>query len=261
MNKDLLFISIICLVFISFALPNLYSVGFSPDEAGPGLWGVYLLKGKDIDYCSKVDIHLFGKKFPVNYTQAYCFALPSYLLIPFFLVFGINTLALKLLPITLSLLTLPLLYYVSKQLFNRRVALITTLLLALSPVFIHYSRIGLHTTEPMLNFFFISSIFFFIQYHHKKKNFYLYLASYLLGAGLSIKLSFASRLLGVFLVLAVFFFKGSLNYIKTKLKARQIVAAILFFCFGAFLFIYFNIATKGETFGLMKHVRVDGSNL
>jgi hypothetical protein len=256
-NKDLFFVVFICLLFISFVMPNLYYLGCNNDESARGLCGIYFLQNKNAGIGSTVVIRLFGKIFPIDYNESHTFALPCYLLIPSFMIFGINVFALKLPSIIFSLLTLPVLYYVCKTLFNRRVAIITTLLLSLNPVFIHYTRTGMYTLEPILNFFFIAGIFFFIQYYYKKRNLYLYLASYLLGAGLSVKLSFASRLLGLFFAIAVFFPKKALNFINTKIRARQKFAVIIFFCLGAFLFIYFNIVARGETFKWVKYLYTD----
>lgn len=255
-NKDFFFLLMICLVFLSFTITNIRYTELVVDEANPTLWGVYFLKNKDIRNFFPADIHLFGRWFPVRLATPYLFALPSYLLLPFLIVFGINVFAVKMLGIVLSVLALPMLYYICRKLFNRKVGLITILLLALSPNFIDSSRMGLRITEPIINFFFISSVFFFIKYYNEKRSFYLYLASYLLGAGLSIKLTVASRLLGLFFAIAVFFSKEALNFIKA-LKIKQKLSLVLFFCLGAFLFIYFNIITKGETFKLARYLYTD----
>ena len=74
-NQDLFFVVVICLLFISFTLPNLHYLGANTDESIRGLWGVYFLQGKNVDLGSTVVIRLFGKAFPIDSLISYCFAL------------------------------------------------------------------------------------------------------------------------------------------------------------------------------------------
>ena len=256
-NKDMIFLLAICLIFLLFVMPNMRIAGFSTDEISTGLWGLYFLDGKNVEDGSSVHINILGKRFPTDFIVPYAFALPCYMLIPLFILFGINVLSLKMLSVLLSVLSLPVVYYLCNKLFNRRVAIITTLLLAISPFFIHYTRIGLHVHETILNFLFLLSILFAVLYYIKKRGFYLYLSGYLLGAGLSIKVTFFSRLLGLFFMAVLLFNKNIFSFAKTNLNIRRILGIIFSFSFGAFLFIYFNVSTRGLTF---RYINGDDKN-
>lgn len=253
-NIDLLFLLSICALFFYFAATNMYCTGMQPDEVRNGFWGIDFLEGKDIGTFSSVNIRLFGRMFPVNFMEPYCFALPGYMLLPVFVIFGINLFSLKLLPILFSLLSIILLYYICKRVFDRKVAIITTLLLATSHNFIYYTRAGFNYIDSILIFFLLAGFFFFFKYRDKKRAGFLYLASYLFGAGFSIKLSFAARLGGLLLSALIFCRRQLINDLVKSLKARQKLVVAACFCLGAFLFIYYNIVTHGGTFKLIKYI-------
>ncbi|MFH1901837.1 MAG: glycosyltransferase family 39 protein [Candidatus Omnitrophota bacterium] len=252
-RADLWIIFSIILVYLILAIPNLYYTDLHCDEADPGIFGINFLMGKEIADASSVSIRFCGKRFPVDQTQSYAFALPSYLLIPFFILFGINVVALKFLGITLAIVSLAALYYICIVLFNRRIAVLTVFLLSISSVFVFSTRVELRIGENMLNSFFWVSVAFFILYFRKKASIvYFCLGCLLFGMGFSIKLSFLARALGLFFAAILIFPKG-IGFCKLKFKIRHIFIAIICFCLGAFLFIYYNVMTKGETFRLVRY--------
>lgn len=243
-------------MFFTLTIANVEDVGLSCDESAIGLFGVYLLKNRDTHLISQVEINFLNTKFPVNNLQPYNFALADYMLIPFLFTFGMNILAFKMLPIFITWLTILMLYYVLKNLFNRRIAIITSILLVVSPVFIHFTRRGLYVTEPLLNFFFIASIFFYLLYTKRKNNFYLCLSALSFGFGFSVYISFFSRLIGL-LVAGLIIFPKKLFNLKTVFRIGQLILIIVFFATGSFLFIYYNIVTRGETFRLARNIITD----
>lgn len=73
-----------------------------------------------------------------NLSPVYIYTLSGY-----FLFFGANLVALKLLPITCGLLSILLTYFIGKTLFNKRLGLIGAFFLTVSPIAINLSRCGL----------------------------------------------------------------------------------------------------------------------
>ena len=92
-----------------------------------------------------------GRVFPLMVTD-YIGALNIYLLLPFFALLGSKVFALRLMPIVFATLTFLLTYLLAQQLFNRRVAVITCLLLAVNPSLIFWSRQGVFVTSITATF-------------------------------------------------------------------------------------------------------------
>ncbi len=99
----------------------------------------------------------FGKTLPVvlRSFDDYKPALYTYLIIPTYKIFGLNEFAVRLPSAILGILTLICVYFLTKKLFKREdVALLTTLLLAISPWHIQFSRIAFESNVGLsLNVF------------------------------------------------------------------------------------------------------------
>jgi len=181
--NEYVLLAVISAVFLVFSFMNLKHVGVGLDETLYGHWGAYVLENRDFVFSRSFNLHPAKLFFGGMYFPA---CLPNYMLLPFFLLFGVNIFALKFMPIFLAWLTLLMLYFVLKAVFNKEVALTTNVLLCISPLFIHYARTGLEVMEPMLNFFFIGSIFFMLIFIKKSKNIYLCVSAFLFGCGFSV---------------------------------------------------------------------------
>lgn len=256
-RKDWLAVFLFAALFLAWALPRLRYEPASADELKSGFVAIYLLKGITIWDFARVHIPFLGKNLPVDFFYPYCFTLPFFLVIPFCLVFGITILALKLFSIAFSVASIPLVYYLCAALFGRRVALITTGLWVLSPSFIHYSRMGLHVSETFINFFFFAAMAAFLRYGRCRRSVYLYLGSFLLGLGFSIKLSAAGRLAGLALAAAFIFPRQSWQMLSSRLLRKHLAGLLAVFLLGASLFVYYNFRTKGASFKLLRYMYTD----
>lgn len=96
----------------------------------------------------------------------------TYLLIPGLVASRFHPLSGAVLSNLGNLLTLPLIYYLGCLKFGRRTGLITSLLFATSPLVIHYSRLGYHTS-----FIPLFTAIFLLQLHHRRS----FLAGLFLG--------------------------------------------------------------------------------
>ena len=82
-------------------------------------------------------------------------ALYGYLLIPFIALLGLKSIVVKIPMLITGILTLPLLYWVTRKTFDKRIALISMFFLAISPWHIMLSRFGLESN--LLPFVFLSA--------------------------------------------------------------------------------------------------------
>lgn len=88
-----------------------------------------------------------GETFPIHFISfgSGQNALYGYLLIPFIALLGLKAITVKLPMLICGILTMPLLYWVTRKTFDKRIALISTFFLAISPWHIMLSRIGLES--------------------------------------------------------------------------------------------------------------------
>jgi 4-amino-4-deoxy-L-arabinose transferase-like glycosyltransferase len=98
--------------------------------------------------------------------------------VPFFLLLGPNLLALKLVPLLFSLVTLTLLHLFLKRFFNERTALFGSLLFALSPpVFTRLTLVAIGS-HPESMIFSIAILFCFYSFLYEPKNNLFFLISW-----------------------------------------------------------------------------------
>jgi 4-amino-4-deoxy-L-arabinose transferase-like glycosyltransferase len=261
-------------VFLALCLYQIELPGLHYDEAREaGVPAMQLLKrrnsvvGQPVETFRGSGIRIKGRVFPLMVTD-YIGALNIYLLLPFFALLGSNVLALRLMPIVFAVLTLLLTYLLAQQLFNRRTALITCLLLAVNPSFIFWSRQGVFVTSITATIA-IASLLCWLRWYRERRARYLYWGAYLFGLGLYAKLLF----LWVIVALGVTFFvlKASslregfrLWAISGRLGYKQLVIALLCFLLGIFPLIIYNVQTKGTFLtltGNLTSTYYDASNL
>lgn len=107
------------------------------------------------------------------------------LMVPFFKILGQNLISLKLVALLFSLFSLISLYLFCNKFFNKKVAVVTSLLFIFSPpLFTKYSLItmGFHT-ESILFSIILIFVFFEINFNNKKNNFYFILLGFIGGFG------------------------------------------------------------------------------
>lgn len=132
-----------------------------------------------------------------------------YMLYPFFLLFHLQPIAGGVAAVTVSIATIILLYITVRKYFSQKIAILSTLLFAVSPELIIYGNTPLY--QNFLPLFIVLSIYLFLI---KKKNF---IVNILLGlsAGLGMELHF----LNVSLALSIFLF--FIFFEKEKIKAAK----------------------------------------
>ena len=176
-NKLLISLSVFFIFLLGFLLRIYRSdsnpAGFFCDEAALGYNAYSLLKTGADEY---------GQPYPFFFRSFgdYRNPLPIYLMIPSVALLGLNELAVRSTVAIVGSLTILFAFLLVKNLFNLRIALFSSLLLAISPWHIHFSRFG--SEYIFFPFFFTLGFYFFIL-GLKKKN-YLPLGFLVFGASL-----------------------------------------------------------------------------
>lgn len=169
LNKKLLLIVLVAallrICFLS-TIPN----GLHQDEATIGYDAYSMLKTGRNQYGELLP--LFSKAFG-DYNES----LSRFITVPFIGILGLNELATRLPVAIIGILTVCVLYFLVKELFNTRIALLSALFLAISPWHIQFSRIAY--TAILVPFFFCLGLLFFLK--SLKKPLYLVLSSIAFG--------------------------------------------------------------------------------
>lgn len=240
------FLLIIFSVFFLFILiSNIHSPGVWNDEA----W--VIKEAKDI---------IYNRHFPVIEYE-HPVTIRSYLSVPFLILFGVSISSLRLLPIFSSLVTVWLIYYLCRSWFGSRVGFITAMLTITNLAFVQYTKIGAFYAESLVVFFFWLSIFCLWKYILRRKNFYLFLAFFIFGLALSMKITFLAYIVGMAVVYLIW--REKINLV-VRLRFRHWMIAFFSFCLGNYLLIRFNIKKPFVTFKLLinslTHPTSDGCN-
>lgn len=196
--------------------------GFYVDEASTG-YDAYaiLLTGKD----------QYGEFLPVfaRTFGAYNEALYRYITILPVWLFGLNEFAVRLPAAIFGILTVPVVFFLAKELFDKKVALLAAFLLAISPWHIQFSRIAFRAI--LLPFFFCWGLYFFFR--GLKKPRYLLFSSLAFSVGLYTYAS-ARVFIPLFLLPLVWLYRHELR----RVKRYFFLAATIFLLIFLFLSTY-----------------------
>ena len=213
-------ISLIFIVFLA-AFLRLHRLGqlpnsYTPDELAQGYTAYSILKTGQDEWGSGnwLNLRSFGDYKP---------PLQTLLMIPSIKIFGLTPLAVRLPNAIFSIISVLLFYYFVKAIFsNQIIALLSTLLLAISPWHLPMSRIALEAN--LLVFLLIAASTLILSFAKNQKNYKLILASILLGLTLFCYHS-AKLFIPLYLILIV---------LKLKLRKKQLISFVTIFAFFLF---------------------------
>jgi len=260
-------IGIIGLALAVLAILTLYQLdlpGLNYDEAIVGLPTMQFLLGQPVETFRGTGIPLGARLFPVM-TWDYVGALDSYLLLPFFAILGPSVLALRLMPILVAAIGLVLTYLLARLVYNRRVAAISILLLAVHPSFVFWSREGVLVTlvTTTLALATLLSVIGWWRACHsvsrqrRQRDGFLLLAAFLTGLGLSAKILFLWFLVGSAVAVAFLHADRILAFVRQRwrpavpLSLPQFAAIIVAFLAGGWMLVVYNLQTAGGTFQIL----------
>lgn len=246
------------LAFYQINLPGLYN-----DEAMDVVPAMQMLQGQPMDLSRGAGITIGDRTYPVM-TSDYQGVVSTYLVLPFFAILGVGTLAIRVMSISFGVAAIILTYFVGRALFNRTTGALAALLLAAMPAFVFWSRIGLYVVNEVVPIG-LGSLLCLIAWRRKGSWGCLAGAMFLLGLGLSTKLLFLwfiTSLVGTAVILewkrigdAV---RGVLRRPGSSASAdgagahrpgvRLMTLGLLSagaFATGAFPFLLYNVQTRG----------------
>ncbi|MFH1331682.1 MAG: glycosyltransferase family 39 protein [archaeon] len=191
----------------------------------------------EAEYLSIAKHWAFGVPFDVSYIRPPFF--PA--LMALFYVLGANEFVIRLFMLVVALAATYFTYLVAKQLFDKRIALVSSFMLAASHLTIFYTARIL--IDVLVTLLWLLVIFFFWKgYVRKESKYYLWLMGVAVGLGASLKMPFI--LIVAPLVLYVFLNEGF-----SMFKNKRLWLAVLFFFIGILpYFLYFNLSYGGLPF-------------
>lgn len=222
--KKILIILIITLgAFLRLFWLDKYPPGVTGDEIQQGYSAYSILKtGKD-EWGDFLPIHPrgFGDYKPPFYT---------YLTIPFVGIFGLNVWGVRLPSAVAGIFTIMVVYFLAKQLFNsEKIGLVSSLLIAISPWSIQFSRVGFESNIGVL--FFSMFVLFFLSSF--KKNKFLILSAVFGGLGLFTYHSFK--------ILTILFVLGLITIYRKELfkfDKKWLLIAVGIFSVSILIIVY-----------------------
>ena len=248
------------LCFYHYRLPGLYY-----DEAFDVVPSMQILRGQPVQLARGVGIHLFGHAFPVM-TGDYWGSVSTYAVLALFWLLGVGVLPVRLWPILAGMLAVLLTYFVGKRLYGRWVGAGASLLLAVFPSFIFWSRVGIYVISHIVAIT-LGIVLLFLRWRDSRQRRWLFLATLLTGIGLWTKLLFVWFLIAVpaayvLLLLADWvtedrisanslrsFVGRTWQRVRTDVPLGDVadfVAAACGFLIGAFPVIYYNLVSRGS---------------
>lgn len=207
------------LILLLATLVRSYKIASFPpinsDEAAIGYNAYSLLKTGLDEHGASWPLHFksFGDFKPGGY---------FYLVLPFVKLIGLNTLAVRLPNLILSILSIFFIYKLLKLLSNRSLAMFSAFLLAISPWHIHFSRGGWESCTALS--FTIIAIFLFYSYILNHKS-YIYLFSSVVFFVLSLYTYHSSRLITPLII--AFLFINNFKTLTSKLHLKTTIYALV----------------------------------
>ena len=158
-------------------LPGLYN-----DEAYDVVPAMQLVLGQPVELNRGVGLHLFGHDLPVMISD-YQGVTSAYGVLPLFTLLGVGVLAVRAFTIGLGALALLLTYRLGRALFGRPAGLLAALLLAVSPSFVFWSRIGVYVVIQVVPLS-LGAMLAYLRWRRGGRAGWLALAGLLVGLGL-----------------------------------------------------------------------------
>lgn len=220
MNKKLI------LIFLLSFFLRIYSSGYTPllwDEAALGYNAFSILKTAKDEYGNFLPLIFksFGDYKPGLYI---------YLTVPFVYLFGLNHLSVRLPSIILGSLSTYILYLLITTIRPKKtnLALVSALMLAITPFHIQFSRQAWETN--ILTFQLLLGSYFFFKFFQNYKNKYIFLSAIIFG--LSLYTYQSAKLISCIFVLFLFI-------INIKLVVKNYKTIFIFFIFPLLIFSIF----------------------
>lgn len=175
--------------------------------------------------------------------MTYIGAIKAYIYKPIFMLLQPTALTVRLPVIIIGLIALVFTYLLVKDLFGNRVAFIAALLLATDPSYIFHVRADWGPVALML-LFKVGSLYFLARFAQTSRSGFLAIGALFLGLGLYDKANFLWYLFA--LPLPALMMWG--EECRRRFTLHNVTIAVVFFLFGSWPLLLYNIMKKGATF-------------
>lgn len=226
-----------------------------------------LILGQPVELNRGVGLRLLGYDLPVMISD-YQGVTSAYSVIPFFKLLGIGVVAVRTLTIAFGALAIALTYLLGRRLGGVGTGLMAALLLATSPSFIFWSRVGVYVVIQVVPLA-LGAVLAFLRWRSSGWRGWLVLAGLFAGLGLATKLLFLWFIVGVAAAAAAVWLvewrwpakHGDQPAPRASIRAHlardvsftalDVTSALFGFLAGAAPFLYYN-AVSGGTFLVLR---------
>jgi hypothetical protein len=252
MSADRIGLMVALALFLGLATYQITLPGLHYDEAFEVVPTMQLLLGEPTTTFRESGVRLGTWLLPLM-TQDYIGALNTYLALPFFVALGISVTSLRLMVISLGILTLCLAYRFARELSGGPVAGgATALLLAVNPTFVFWNRQGVFVTSVTAAVG-VAAAVAWLRWWRNGPRIYALVGAFLFGLGLYAKLLFLWLMLGLFAAAAVAVllqFRGQWRCVPGAVRARVAEWRTVAWCAASFALgcaplLLYNIQTGG----------------
>jgi hypothetical protein len=258
----IILVSAFCL-FLILAAYQLHLPGLHYDEAKEaGLNAMQLITGQPVTAFRDATVQVGPWRLPLM-VQDYIGALNVVLATPFLALGGVNTVALRWLPLLTAALTLVITWRVALRLGGVAAASVAVLLLAVNPSFIFWSRQGIFVTN-LTALIFMASLLAGLRWWSGRRPRDLWLMAFLWGLGVYTKLLFVWAIVAMVIVAALAWLleargwkletgswklgpSRTTHHAPRSLRSQALtwILALVFFLIPLLPLIVFNVRTSG----------------
>lgn len=242
-------VALAALAFLLAASWRLSLPGLQYDECLAAAPAVSFVRGTELAEPMHIRpsvIHPFGRPLPVM-IMPYIGPVKTLLHIPFFTVFGISTVTVRLLPLLAGLASLVLTGWIARRLWGRAVANLTMLLLALDPSWVFYITRDVGPAALAV-LFKLLAVAAGLRWWQDRRLWDLAACGFFLGLGISHKVDFLWVVAALAVPLAVLAPRELADRLHGQFL-RTITTGSIALLLGAAPIVAFNLATGGHTFG------------
>src|SRR5438046_6714358 len=197
---DLLIVAAAGALFLLLATQQILLPGLYYDEALDAVPAMQIVQGQPTELLNSAGLDFAGRRWPLMLLD-YQGTVSTYLLVPFLLAGGINVAALRAMPILAGVVAIVLTYALGRLWFGASVGRVAALLLAVSPSWVFWSRIGVYVVSEIVPFT-VGALVALTLWWRSGRLGWLVLGAFLLGLDLSTKLL---GLWPLFAILAILF--------------------------------------------------------
>ncbi len=257
---------VIIMTYVTLSLYQLQLPGLHYDEAFEAVPALQILRGQPVVAFRNGGLLLGRQLYPLM-TQDYIGAINTYAVIPFILVFGTTTIALRVFSTMIGAITLWLAYQLSYQLSGRvQVGLSAALLLAVDPTFVFWNRQGIFVTAITATIG-LGAAYCWLRRLQGGGRLWSIAGGFLFGLGIFAKLLFIWLILALIGALFLLSLPGLLKKRRRPagfplsllnqppIQIKEILLTIPAFVLGCWPLIIYNIQTSGTLLSITRNAQ------